>query len=86
MVSVDEYKEIVTAFPREGFKDDLVLIMCGLCKSKPDTTYVNFVGEFGLELGLDGKGEGKDEYRKAWESHRVLPMLMASLDRNVEFE
>ncbi|KAK0654996.1 hypothetical protein B0T16DRAFT_339678, partial [Cercophora newfieldiana] len=67
LISVDEYKEIVTAFPRAGFKDDLVDIMCGLCKTKPATTFDNFVGEFGLEFGLDGKGANKQEYRETWE-------------------
>jgi hypothetical protein len=86
LISVDEYKEIVTAFPREGFKDDLVQIMCGLCRNKPSTTFDTFVGEFGLEFGLDGKGADKDDYRERWEKARQMPAMLGSLDRNAAFE
>jgi hypothetical protein len=36
--------------------------MCGLCALKPGTTYDNFVGKYGAEYGLDGKGTGKEEF------------------------
>jgi hypothetical protein len=86
LISVGEYKEIVTAFPREGFKDDLVQIMCGLCKNKPATTFDTFVGEFGLDFGLDGKGADKERYREQWQKARPLPAMLGSLDLNAAFE
>jgi len=38
--------------------------MCGICALKPGTTYDNFIGEYGVEYGLDGKGTGKEEFAK----------------------
>ncbi|KAE8450278.1 hypothetical protein EG329_006706 [Mollisiaceae sp. DMI_Dod_QoI] len=34
-------------FPRLGFRDGIKRVLCGLCRTKPDTTYDNFVGPFG---------------------------------------
>ncbi|PMD47122.1 metal dependent phosphohydrolase [Hyaloscypha variabilis F] len=64
LITIKENKEIVDAFPRLGFKSELLEIMCGLCAFKPETTYDNFVGDFGVEYGLDGKGTGKEEFAK----------------------
>lgn len=61
-ITVEENKEIVDAFPRLGFKEKFLDIMCGLCALKPGTTYDNFVGDYGAEYGLDGKGTGKEEF------------------------
>lgn len=82
LISVEEYTEIVRAFPRAGFKGELIGIMCGLCRDKKETTFDNFVGEFGAEFGLDGKGGGKDEFAAEYEARRgVMPTLLANLDR-----
>lgn len=64
LITVDEYKEIVGAFPRFGFKDQFLKIMCGLFALKPETTYHNFVGDFSSEYGIDGKGTAKEEFAK----------------------
>jgi hypothetical protein len=61
-ITIEENKEIVDAFPRLRFKEQFLEIMCGLCALKPGTTYDNFVGEYGAEYGLDGKGTGKEEF------------------------
>ena len=61
LISPEEFKEVVDAFPRLEFKDELISIMCGLCRDKPETTFDNFVSEYGREYGLDGKGTGKKE-------------------------
>lgn len=61
-ITVEENQEIVDAFPRLGFKQQFLEIMCGLCALKPNTTYDNFVGAYGLEFGLDGKGTGREEF------------------------
>ncbi|TVY44204.1 hypothetical protein LSUB1_G002335 [Lachnellula subtilissima] len=39
---------IVEQFPRPGFVKDVVDTLCGLCRNKPETTYDNFVADFGL--------------------------------------
>ncbi|KAJ9614069.1 hypothetical protein H2200_002205 [Cladophialophora chaetospira] len=64
-ITIEEYKEIVTAFPRLEFRDQFLQIMCGLCAYKPETTYDNFVSDFGVAFGVDGKGKGKEEFEKA---------------------
>ncbi|KAL8697518.1 MAG: hypothetical protein Q9201_007084 [Fulgogasparrea decipioides] len=42
-----EYDAIVKEFPRLEMKDDLRETLCGLCRTKPQTTYDNFVGDWG---------------------------------------
>lgn len=78
---MDEYKEVIGAFPRDGFKDQFLQIMCGLCDFKPETTYDNLVFDFGVEYGIDGKGTGKEEFAKkrvphTW-SHTLYPAIAA---------
>lgn len=67
-ITVEENQEIVDAFPRLGFKESFLGIMCGLCEFKPETTYDNFVGDYGVVFGVDGKGKGKEEFRKGREA------------------
>jgi hypothetical protein len=68
VITVDEFKEIATAFPYAGFGEESAKeVFCGLCREKPTTTFDNFVGDFGREFGLDGKGGGREEYTKMWE-------------------
>ena len=85
-ISVDEYKEVVAAFPRLGFKEEVVQLMCGMCREKPEVTYDNFVGEFGLKFGLDGKGGGKEKYTAAYEENRRVNLLLGGLDACAEYE
>ena len=49
----EEYRKIVDELPRLGFKEGVREIMCGLCRTKPETTYDNFVGQYG-ERFVDG--------------------------------
>ncbi|KAK5656082.1 hypothetical protein OQA88_5221 [Cercophora sp. LCS_1] len=87
LISVAEYREILQAFPRAGFKDDLVTICCGLCRDKRETVWDNFVGEFGAEYGIDGLGGDKEEFAAEFEARRnALPFLMGGLERSAEFE
>ena len=79
-VTVDEYKEIATVFAREEFKDAFVDIMCSLCREKKQTVWDNFVGDFGREFGLDGKGTGKEEFSKEWEANRTWRRQLGGLD------
>jgi len=78
-ISVEEYKEIAAAFPREGFTEKLVQIFCGLCRDKPETTFDNDVKEFGLAFGLDGKGTGKEEFRKQVEGVHLAQKFVGLL-------
>jgi hypothetical protein len=86
LISVDEYKEVVTAFPRAGFKENMIGIMCGLCRDKRETTFDNFVSEFGVADGFDGKGTGKEEYRKELEEKSLRKMLLSALTACEEHE
>ncbi|KAK1050115.1 hypothetical protein LTR74_017132 [Friedmanniomyces endolithicus] len=65
-----EWDAIVAEFPRQGFRDGVKAIMCGLCKTKPETTYDNFVGDFGDKFveGYSTKG------------HRPSEMILATAD------
>lgn len=54
----EEWRGIVKEFPRQGFKTGVIQKMCGFCRSKPETTYNNFTGDFGEEFveGYTRKG------------------------------
>ncbi|KAK4539980.1 hypothetical protein LTR36_009878 [Oleoguttula mirabilis] len=58
-LTVEEWDAVVAGYPRAGFRDGLKSVMCHLCRTKPQTTYDNFVGEFGEELvdGYSRKGK-----------------------------
>lgn len=59
MLTWDEYEAVVKEVPRLGMKEGMREIMCYLCKTKPQTTYDNFVGQFGVKY-VDGYNlEGK---------------------------
>ncbi|KAB8256639.1 hypothetical protein BDV32DRAFT_128652 [Aspergillus pseudonomiae] len=86
-ITVNEYKAIVKAFPRGDFMERGKKVMCGFCRDKPETTYDNLVGDFGLLFGYDGKGEGKEEYAKAHEEHsRLMGPLFAAWDECSKYE
>lgn len=78
-ITLEEHKEIVNAFPRLGFHDEVIRVMCGLCKDKPETTFDNPVHEFGIKYGLDGNGKGKQEFATTVEENRVVNKLMGAL-------
>jgi hypothetical protein len=80
-VTRDEWKAVVRAFPRREFAPDgFKGIICGLCARKPKTTFDNFVGQFGLRFGYDGKGTGREEYAAKAEEASLVNMLLTSLD------
>jgi hypothetical protein len=54
VMTKEVWEGIVSAFPRNGFKACLVEVTSLLCKTKPGTTYDNFVGDFGVEFGVEG--------------------------------
>lgn len=46
----DVWNRVVKEYPRSGFNDGVIEVMCGLCKTKPETTYDNISGEFGQKF------------------------------------
>ncbi|KAJ5818932.1 cAMP receptor (Car4), partial [Penicillium riverlandense] len=63
LITSQEYHAIMTVFPRAGFnRDGFKEIMCWLCRTKPKTTYDNWVGSFGRNFGTNGVGAGREEY------------------------
>ena len=83
VISMEEFKEISHAFPRVGFANEFKETLCGLCRDKPETTLDNNLVNFGLKFGYDGKGTGKEEFRKlVGENHHAeaLTAIMESID------
>lgn len=80
LISIDEYHAVMKVAPRSGFTPDgFKDIMCGLCRDKPATTYDNFVGLFGVEFGLDGHGDGKEEFAKIYDENQIASPLLDGL-------
>ncbi|KAF7561628.1 hypothetical protein G7046_g2521 [Stylonectria norvegica] len=76
VITIEEYRTVVGLFPREGFTwDGVKQILCGLCRTKPTTTYDNFVGTFGFKYGTDGKGTGKAEFAEGLEAGQPVNMM-----------
>ncbi|KIV96058.1 hypothetical protein PV10_03640 [Exophiala mesophila] len=86
LITVEEYKEIVHAFPRSNFKNELIHIMCGLCRDKPQTTFDNFVSDFGVIYGLDGHGTGKEDFLKSVQDSNISKLLVGGLEACAEHE
>lgn len=78
VITVDEYREIIKAYPRIGFLEQTTEILCGLCKTKPETTYDNFVGDFG-RAHVDG-------YKEQWEQRRIDKYLAAAVKACEKYE
>lgn len=80
-ITIDEYRAVTRLFPRVNFdREGTKRLMCDLCQKKPDTTYDNFVGLFGVKYGVDGEGHGRIEYARKWEENQVIGPLLSGLD------
>jgi hypothetical protein len=55
----DTYNNIVEEYPLLGLKEGLKEFMCGFCRTKPETTYDNWVGEIGERFVEGYSREGK---------------------------
>ncbi|KIW84937.1 hypothetical protein Z517_00325 [Fonsecaea pedrosoi CBS 271.37] len=86
IITVDEYKEILEVWPRLGFKEELRATLCGLCRTKPQTTVDNFVGQFGAAYGIDGHGGGRAEFLKFLEGNNVVNLLEGGLTALEQYE
>ncbi|KAJ5166094.1 uncharacterized protein N7482_004875 [Penicillium canariense] len=60
----EAFNEVVEIFPRENFKEGVKVILCDLCRKKPNTTYDNFVGDFGEKYveGYDRTGKKASDF------------------------
>ncbi|KAI8068649.1 hypothetical protein BC940DRAFT_298712 [Gongronella butleri] len=47
IITEDEFATLSQALPRTGFKQGFKELMCNLCIHKPETTYDNYVKDFG---------------------------------------
>lgn len=80
-ITEDEYRAVIALYPRLDFNNEGVKkVMCGLCHSKPGTTYDNFLGMFGVKYGTDGEGGGRAEYTRQWQESQMIESLLGGLD------
>lgn len=77
-ITEGEFREVLKAYPRDGFKSDTMEILCGLCKNKPETTYDNFVGDLGRKF-VEG-------YEAEWEKRRFDQTIWKALEANEVYE
>ncbi|ORY13812.1 hypothetical protein BCR34DRAFT_599584 [Clohesyomyces aquaticus] len=59
VMTQQEFDGIAKEFPRDGLNGLLREVMCGLCRTKPETTYGNFVGGYGERFVEGYSLEGK---------------------------
>lgn len=71
-VTQDEWDAIASEFPRPGLRGYLRGVMVGLCRMKPETTYRNFVGDYG-EVFLGGEGYTRVGHREVDLLEKTLP-------------
>ncbi|KAJ6134067.1 hypothetical protein N7523_000389 [Penicillium sp. IBT 18751x] len=82
LITYEEYCAVMKIFPRAGFNSDgFKDIMCWLCRTKPETTYDNFVGDFGCRFGPDGTGKGVEEFKSARAARQTIDVLMSGLEK-----
>ncbi|KID81744.1 metal dependent phosphohydrolase [Metarhizium guizhouense ARSEF 977] len=80
LITSEEYHIVMERFPRNGFTaEGLKRVMCGLCRTKPVTTYDNFVGVFGIRFGVDGHGNRKEEFTRNWDANQSADLLLSGL-------
>ncbi|KAL2846192.1 hypothetical protein BJY01DRAFT_175925 [Aspergillus pseudoustus] len=59
VITKEEYNAVVAEFPLLDFKEGVKKLMCGLCVHKPETTYDNWVRDFGERFVEGYSIEGK---------------------------
>ncbi|PVH77583.1 hypothetical protein DL98DRAFT_637346 [Cadophora sp. DSE1049] len=59
VLTKDVWDAIVKEYPRTDFMEGVTEILCWLCRTKPSTTYDNFVGDFGTGLVEGYNADGK---------------------------
>ncbi len=71
LITVEEHNDIIKAYPRLGFAEELKNICCRLCTEKAETTYDNGFAWFGVR---DVPG-----YKEEWEKRNIRDMLEGAL-------
>lgn len=61
VLTSEQYIEVIEEFPMLGLKEGIIEIFCGFCKTKPETTYNNFLSEFGDTFVEGYSSKGKKE-------------------------
>ncbi|KAF3801479.1 hypothetical protein GCG54_00014693 [Colletotrichum gloeosporioides] len=80
LITVDDYHAVMRVFPRAGFEgQSLRKILRHLCRTKADTTFDKWVGDFRLTYGTDGEGANLEGYKQGWEKARSASMLTSAL-------
>jgi hypothetical protein len=87
LITLNEFRAVRSVAPpvgwnAEGIKD----VLCYICKTKPATTFDNFVGAYGRTYGIDAKGAGKEEFAKAMDEATDRASLTMALDRLEDLE
>ncbi|KAH8658923.1 hypothetical protein BGZ61DRAFT_465714, partial [Ilyonectria robusta] len=81
LISREEYRAVTKLFPRNGFTyEGLKQVICGIYRTKPNTTYDNFVGEFGVRFGINSEGSGKDKFAEEVEKAHFVNFSKFALD------
>jgi hypothetical protein len=87
LVTPEEFREVLQAYPRLDFKNEIRQLFCGMCQEKDITVVAaNFVKEYGLEYGYDAKGTGKEEFSKKIEEAGLMKGLEKALDETEQYE
>lgn len=58
-IPMDIWNGILKEFPRDGLREGATEALCSICKMKPETTYDNFVSDFGVRFVEGYSLEGK---------------------------
>ncbi|KAH9206920.1 metal dependent phosphohydrolase, partial [Leptodontidium sp. 2 PMI_412] len=81
LITAEEFREVVRVFPRLDFgAEGVKTVLCQMCRVRRDTTFDNFLSEFGKKSGLDTKGEGVVEFREEAEEKSISNMLLTALN------
>ncbi|KAL4949251.1 hypothetical protein BDW69DRAFT_174835 [Aspergillus filifer] len=59
LITKEEYNSVITELPTLGLKEEVKKLLCGLCIHKPETTYDNFVRDFGEKYVKGYSVEGR---------------------------
>ena len=79
LITPEDFAEVIRAYPRLGFKEEVKEIMCRLCVDKPETTFDTFVEAYGRRF-VEG-------YEEKWAGQpSSVDSLESELDATVEFE
>jgi hypothetical protein len=82
-ISVPEFQEVVAAFPRLQFREELPSTLCGLCVDKPEATYDSFVADFGARFL---EGQQRETYLAGREKASSTNMLLGGLEACMQYE